>query len=265
MPRKTGRTSHKSKSRPQKGQTMDRGAAPSRSDYWLYGRHAVLAALSNANRSHKRLLLTTEAAKWLSEALPKQIDVPYEAAERGQLDELSHGAPHQGAALLVAPLVQPQLEDVLSHCPEGPAHVVLLDQVTDPQNIGAIIRSAAAFGAKAVIAPDRNAPEETAAMVKSSGATFETMPLVRVVNLARAMDQLKEAGFWTVGLDGSSDELLHQIDLPDRVALVMGSEGTGLRQRTAESCDFLASIPIKGVESLNVSAAAAIALYEIAK
>ena len=264
MPRKTSRSPNRSKSR-LSGRDAARGAAPSGKDYWLYGRHAVQAALANPNRRRKRLLLTAEAAKWLSHSFPKAADTPYEVADRDQLDDLTGGTTHQGAALLVAPLDQPDLEPLLASLPDGPARVVILDQVTDPQNIGAVMRSARAFGAAGVILPDRHAPEETAAMVKASGATFENLPMVQVVNLARAMDQLKEAGFWTVGLDGAADTYLHQIDLPERVALVMGSEGAGLRQRTAETCDFLAAIPISGAESLNVSAAAAVALYELAR
>ncbi len=180
---------------------------------------------------------------------------------------LPPGAVHQGAALLSEPLTDVALEDVLDRAAEAEKSVVLvLDQVTDPQNVGAILRSAAAFGADAVLVPDRHAPPETGALVKAASGAVEIVPLVRVINLARALEELKKAGFWIAGLDGQAPQTLAAADMTGKVALVLGAEGEGLRRLTRDHCDILVRLPIsERMESLNVSAAAAVALYELAR
>ena len=240
-------------------------------DVWLYGLHAVAAALANPRRKPRRLLVTAEAAETLAEAIaatPHAVEA--ETVGRREIEaELPEDAVHQGAALLTAPLPAAELAAI----PQVPADgappprrrvVVVLDQVSDPHNIGAILRSAAAFGALAVVVPDRGSPEETAALAKAASGALETVPLVRVTNLARALATLKTAGFWCVGLDGGAECTLAEQDLPDALALVLGAEGAGLRRLTLESCDFTARLPIRpAMESLNVSNAAAVALYAL--
>jgi 23S rRNA (guanosine2251-2'-O)-methyltransferase len=227
---------------------------------WLYGLHAVRAALENPDRRLLRLLATEDVAS----ELPGDRIQP-EIVDRGQIDEaLPRGAVHQGVALLADPLPERSVEDVADRAAGlDRAVIVVLDQVTDPRNIGAILRSAAAFGALAVVVTERNAPETTAVLAKSASGAIETVPLVRVTNLSRALQTLAEAGFWSVGLDGDASKDLSQVDLTGRIAFVMGAEGKGLRRLTREQCDHLARIPMPGaMASLNVSNAAAIALYE---
>lgn len=169
---------------------------------------------------------------------------------------------HQGAALLADLLVPPSLQSVLEKT--GP--IVVLDQVTDPRNVGAIMRSASAFGASAVIVQDRNAPEETGALAKAASGALETLPLLRAVNIARTIIALKAANVWCVGLDAGGKSLSGSEFGGRRVAIVLGAEGEGLRRLTRDTCDEVAGLQMKGaMESLNVSAAAAIALYELAR
>jgi 23S rRNA (guanosine2251-2'-O)-methyltransferase len=230
---------------------------------WLYGHHAVAAALANPQRRLRRLLLTVEAEASLNQMLTPPWPVAPERTDRGRIDQLlGRDIAHQGAALLADPLAQPSLASVLER--NGP--IVVLDQVTDPRNVGAIMRSAAAFGAAAVITQDRNAPEETGSLAKAASGTLETMPLLRAVNIARTLIALKAANVWCVGLDASGKPLSGPFFAGRRVALVLGAEGEGMRRLTRETCDEIAGLSIKGaVESLNVSAAAAVALYELTR
>lgn len=248
----------------------DRPARPShgRNQFWLYGLHAVKAALANPRRRRHRLLLTDEAAQALHADISNINDLSPEIEGREAIARVvPPGAVHQGAALLSEPLADVALEDIIDQAAEGEKSVILiLDQVTDPQNVGAILRSAAAFGAAAVVVPDRHAPPETGALVKAASGAVEIVPLVRVVNLARAMEDLKAAGFWCAGLDGSAPQTLAAADMTGKVALVLGAEGEGLRRLTRDHCDILVRLPISDrMESLNVSAAAAVALYELAR
>lgn len=232
-------------------------------DLWLYGVHAVRAALDNPQRRHKRLLVTQAGA----ESLGKTESYTFiEPADRRAIEAvLPPGAVHQGVALLSDPLPEVALDEILAVLPEQ-AILVALDQVTDPQNIGAVLRSAAAFGAAAVILPEHGAPDTTGALAKAASGALELVPLVRVVNLAQSLDQCKAVGCWTVGLAGEADALLSDVDLKGRSVLVLGAEGPGLRRLTREKCDFLVKLPTGGpIAHLNVSNAAAVSLYEWAR
>jgi 23S rRNA (guanosine2251-2'-O)-methyltransferase len=211
--------------------------------------------------------VTEEAEAALDARLPQgwRRRVQPERAERARFATfLPEDAVHQGAALLVHPLDPPPIEEIIAARP-GP--VLLLDQVTDPRNVGAILRSAAAFGAACVIVQDRHAPPESAAMARAASGALETVPLLREVNLSRALLWLQRQGFWTIGLSGDAPRTLAEALPRDRrVALVLGAEDTGLRRLQRETCDELVRLPIAPeMESLNVSAAAAVALYEIAR
>ncbi|HEV3177905.1 MAG TPA: 23S rRNA (guanosine(2251)-2'-O)-methyltransferase RlmB [Stellaceae bacterium] len=243
---------------------------------WIYGRHAVRAALRNPARRLRRLVATpelaAEAQAWLAEAKARSAgELKVETLERGRLEALlPEAAVHQGLALQAEPLPPAFLEDMLAEIPPtaaaGTAVVVVLDQVSDPQNVGAVLRSAAAFGALGLVLPEHGTPPSTSALAKAASGALEQVPLVRVTNLARALDKLKQAGFWCVGLEESAEKLLGDLDLSGRVALVLGAEGEGLRRLTRERCDFLARLPTHdALASLNVSNAAAIALYEVAR
>jgi 23S rRNA (guanosine2251-2'-O)-methyltransferase len=230
---------------------------------WLYGHHAISAALANPARRLRRLLLTDEAEAAISKHLSPPWAISPERVDRARLDLLlGRDVVHQGAALLADPLAPPSLQSVL----EKPGVIVVLDQVTDPRNVGAIMRSAAAFGAAAVITQDRNAPEETGGLAKAASGALETLPLLRAVNIARTIIALKAANVWCIGLDAGGKPLSGSAFADRRVALVLGAEGEGLRRLTKETCDEIAGLAIAGaVESLNVSAAASVALYELTR
>ena len=262
--------------------------ARERGDNWLYGRHAVAAALANPLRSWRRLailagqeseaaalVLAARAERRGAKAHPggEAVEVLDRAAFNLLLPE---GAVHQGWALAVDPLDPPDLDDVLRAAPAGPGSspgslpgrsiVVVLDQVSDPHNVGAVLRSAAAFGAAAVIIAEHGAPPVSGVLAKAASGALDCVPLVRAVNLARALDRLKEAGYWCCGLDESAQTPLATLDLGARVVIVLGSEGGGLRRLVRERCDYLARLPtLPALPSLNVSNAAAIALYELVR
>ena len=231
----------------------------------LFGRHAVAAALANPERVLQKLYVTSEAMVGELEITPKILkSLPVAVGTRPDLDRLlaSRGiteAVHQGVALACEPLRELSLEDILEN-ETGP--LVLLDQVTDPHNIGAILRSAAVFGAAALITTDRHAPNESGTLAKAASGALERVPLVRVVNLSRALDAIKKAGYWRLGLAEGGERL--RSFKGEKVALVMGAEGPGLRRLTKEHCDLLVSLPTTGnFTTLNVSNAAAVALYAV--
>ena len=231
------------------------------SNLFLYGHHAVVEALKNPNRQKTCLKATKE------NVLPKELtkNVPVQIVSKDVLNSLvGADAVHQGLVLETKPLPSVALEDIIelaSHTQKS--MVILLDQVTDPHNIGAILRSAAAFNAMAVILPDANAPEETGALAKSACGALEIVPLVRVANLVRAMEKLKQADFWCIGLDGYAKQMINEKPLPAKTAFIMGAEGDGMRRLTAKTCDYTVKLPMSDkMESLNVSNAAAITMYE---
>ena len=220
------------------------------------------AALKNPARQHRKLWATREGIASLDGELPP--DFPVEYADVADLARLvSHDAPHQGLVLECEPLENIHLDEALGGDASRP--IVVLDQVTDPHNVGAILRSAAAFGAAALITQDRHAPPESGSLAKAASGALEFVPWVRVVNLARALEEIAEAGYWRIGLAGESETEFAQALAAGPVALVLGAEGEGLRHNIAAHCDALARLPIgEAMESLNVSNAAAIALYAVA-
>jgi 23S rRNA (guanosine2251-2'-O)-methyltransferase len=224
----------------------------------FWGKHAVAAALDNPNRKVLRAWATREAFAFMQ--FPKDVAVTLaEAADLGRL--VPHDAPHQGIVVEVEPLEEAWLEDVVGDAPER-AVLLVLDQVTDPHNVGAILRSAAAFGAIGIVTQDRHSPSESGVVAKAASGALERIPWVRVVNLARALEEIGEAGFWRIGLTGDAQIEIKDALGPAQVALVVGAEGAGLRPNTRDHCDALARLPIGlAVESLNVSNAAAVALY----
>lgn len=229
---------------------------PNRPRFW--GRHAVAAALDNPNRKVLRAWATRDAAGFMQ--FPDGVAVTLaDVADLGRL--VPHDAPHQGVVIEAEPLEDVWLDDLLTCAPDR-AVLLILDQVTDPHNVGAILRSAAAFGAIGIVTQDRHSPPESGALAKAASGALEVVPWVRTVNLARALGDIAEAGFWRIGLTGDADMELKDALGSQRVALVLGAEGPGLRPNTREHCDALARLPISSaVESLNVSNAAAVALY----
>lgn len=228
----------------------------------LWGRHAVQAALTNPLRSYRKLWATREAVAGLDGELPADFPLEYaQAADLGRL--VARDAPHQGLVLECDTLDDVFLEDVLDGDSDRP--LVILDQVTDPHNVGAILRSAAAFGARAIITQDRHAPPESGVVAKSASGALEIVPWVRVVNLARALEEIAKAGYWRIALAGEGKLTLSDALPVGAVALVVGAEGDGLRHNIIQHCDVVAYLPISdAIDSLNVSNAAAIALYAVA-
>ena len=232
------------------------GGSPNRPRFW--GKHAVAAALDNPERKVIRAWSTQDAAKLMN--FPPEVPVTYaDVADLGRL--VPNDAPHQGVVIEVAPLEDMWLADLLSEADEK-AVLLVLDQVTDPHNVGAIMRSAAAFGAIGIVTQDRHSPIEGGVLAKAASGALERVPWARVVNLSRALEEIAEAGFWRIGLAGDAPGDLKDALGPERVALVLGAEGPGMRQNVRDHCDAVARLPISAaVESLNVSNAAAIALY----
>ncbi len=244
------------------------------SSYWIWGRHAVLAALGNKNRQIRRLLVSEEAMRRDAETITALLSVRARAPEpesagRGEIEEaLNHpAAVHQGYALETRPLAQPSLEEIAkAHIGQGAERrlLICLDQASDPANIGAVLRSAAAFGAAAVVTTQRHAPGETGAMAKTASGAMECVPYIQVPNLAQALESLKKQDYWCLGLASEAELPISGTEPPERTALVMGAEGQGLRRLTRERCDMLLSLPTPGpLKELNLSVATAVALYEL--
>jgi len=238
----------------------------------LYGAHAVAAAWLNPERICRHLYGSAAALEGFAATLaragslqlrrPQPIVADREAIER----LLPPGAVHQGLALDAEALPEVDLEDVLIGAGEGPAILVLLDQVTDPHNVGAVLRSAAAFGARGLIVQSRHAPEITGVLAKAASGALEVVPVLRETNLARAITRLREAGFVALGLAEGGGTTLADAPFAERTVLALGAEGEGLRRLVAENCNLLVSLPTQApIASLNVSNAAAVALYELAR
>lgn len=248
-----------------KERAMRKGHRPSkpsdgRPRFW--GRHAVSAALANPERTVRKIWGTREAIGTLD--IPKDLTVIF--AEVTDLGRMVPGdAPHQGLVAEVDPLEDIWLGDLIAQGADDLRPLIVLDQVTDPHNVGAILRSAAAFNALGIVTQDRHSPLESGTVARAASGALEIVPWVRVVNLARALDEIGDANFWRIGLTGDTPNTLEESMGTHRVALVLGAEGEGMRQNTSAHCDTLARLPIStNIESLNVSNAAAIALYAAA-
>ena len=232
--------------------------------FWLYGLHAARAALANPRRKVRKAVLSERAQAELAPALANAKVTNVSQASPDNISRLlPPGAVHQGVALVCEPLAELDLVDALSGAP-GPRLVVVLDQITDPHNEGAILRSAAAFGVAAVIVQDRHAPPESGALAKAASGGLDLIPRIAVVNIARALEELGRLGFYRIALAADGDASLREAAPKGDIAIVLGAEGSGLRRLVRERCDASAFIPMGGtMESLNVSNAAAIAFYEL--
>jgi 23S rRNA (guanosine2251-2'-O)-methyltransferase len=235
----------------------DRGGGSSDGPVILYGWHTVTAALANPQRQIRKLTLTENAARRLAD---ENIATPVtpEIVRPALIDQrLGPDAVHQGLLAEADPLPSPDIEEL----PED-GIVLVLDQITDPHNVGAILRSAAAFAVKAIVTTARHSPEATGVLAKSASGALELVPLVTVQNLSRALTEMNDRGFQTVGLDSAGSENLAAVELRQPLALVLGAEGKGLRQLTRETCSTVARLDMPGeIKSLNVSNAAVLALY----
>jgi 23S rRNA (guanosine2251-2'-O)-methyltransferase len=230
---------------------------------WLYGIHAARAALANRNRRIQRAVLTEHAAAEIGAGLLGRV-----RHEIAGADSVARLLPpesvHQGVALLCEKLPKRELGEVLSTPAPRRRIVLVLDQISDPHNVGAILRSAAAFAVAAVVVQDRNAPAESGVLAKAASGALDIVPYVEVVNVSRALEELGKLGFWRIALAGDGEASLGEAASEGDIAIVLGSEGSGIRRLVRERCDTAAFIPMESaMESLNVSNAAAIALYEL--
>lgn len=255
---------HQQKSHHQSSSARTNQFRPKHADsVFLYGRNSVKAALANPERDCVRLFASDRALEALDSNDIDRVAVLSMSSPEMFSGFIPVDAPHQGLILETRPLPGCALED-LKPIEDKKNIILMLDQVTDPQNVGACLRSATAFGARAVITQDRNSPAESGALARASAGGLEMTPWVRVANLAQTLESLREMGYWHVGLDGNTKQNLKQISLGENIVIVMGSEGKGLRPLVQKNCDIIAKIPMSGaMESLNVSNAAAIALYEL--
>lgn len=253
--------------KPQGANPQAQRAAPRRHQsergLWLYGLHTVRAALENSERELHRAVITTRVAEEIGRELLGRVRTEVVDIDTiGKL--LPPGSVHQGAALLCEPLPARDIHEAIGEKTDKRRIVLVLDQISDPHNTGAILRSAVAFGVSAVIVQDRHAPPQTGVLAKSASGALDIVPYVEVVNIARALEQLGELGFWRIALAGDGETVLTEATTQGDIALVLGSEGSGVRRLVRERCDTTAFIPItNAMESLNVSNAAAIALYEL--
>ncbi len=232
-------------------------------ELWLFGEHAVVAAIRNQRRTCHQLLASEDGMPRIRDAAAKRglRITPMPNADIAR--RLPSAAAHQGVAMHVAPLPPLQLERVIAIQPEN-SLLLALDQVTDPRNFGAILRSAVALGVGAVIVPERRSAELNGTAAKAASGAVDMVPIVEVVNLSRALQRLKEARFWITGLDAAGSTSIDEAAPAPRRVLVIGSEGDGMRRLTTETCDETLSIPIdRRIDSLNVSVAASLALYAL--
>ena len=241
------------------GGRRDKSSAPVQ--HFLYGLHSVRAALKNPQRTKHILFTTPNALTRLKEddtELPGQVSV--EILSPRELDKKAGpGAVHQGVVLKVSPL--PRLDMAAL---DAFKLIIVLDQITDPHNVGAILRTACAFGANAVLTTARHAPQETGVMAKSASGALDLIPIIEVNNLGEALKSLKKQAVWCIGLDSEADISLNQMNIDQNIALILGAEGKGLRHKTRQLCDQMVRLDMPGaIKSLNVSNAAAVAMYAL--
>ena len=240
-----------------------------KSKIWIYGKHACIAALQNVNRKCHELLVTENFIKHnnemykISELCKKKNIYPKQVTLNSINSVLPHNSNHQGIALKASTINSTNIQDILNTHTEN-STIILLDQVTDIHNVGAIIRSAVCFNVDAIILPYHNSPSENCGMSKTSSGAIDMIPVVHVVNIVNTMKLLKKAGYWCYGFDAQEGEFLHKTKLDNKRLIIFGSEDKGMRKLTKEKCDFLLKIAMSGkIDSLNVSNAAAVALYSI--
>jgi 23S rRNA (guanosine2251-2'-O)-methyltransferase len=233
------------------------------SGLWLYGLHATRSALSNPKRFVRRALLTVRAAEEIGPKLLARVR--HEVTDMHGISRiLPDGAVHQGIAILCEPLPRVELDAVLEQSPGGKRIVLVLDQITDPHNAGAILRTAAAFGVSAIVVQDRHSPPESGVLAKAASGALDLVPIVHVVNIARTLEDFGRRRYWRVALTADGEGALKDVGHSGDIVLVLGSEGAGVRRLVRERCDVSAYLPIEpAIESLNVSNAAAVALYEL--
>lgn len=229
-------------------------------NYYIYGKHPVAAALANNRRSVHRVICLDKKEKEYQKLLTNHSSRLVDAKTMRQI--LGDSAVHQGIAAQVSPLPDMHFRELDLN--EGKDRIAILDQISDPQNFGAIIRSAAAFGITKIIAPADGSPEENGTIAKAAAGCLELVDIARVTNLAAAMSYLKDKGFWIAGLDAGGKDTIAEMAKIDKLVIVVGSEGKGMRRLTKENCDYIVSIPIaKNVESLNAATAASIVLHGV--
>ncbi len=261
---KNNKWNKKPNSRGGEGRRFEKPSSPD--SYWLYGKHPVIMALQNPSRKIRKVLCTKNSHDFLIEKISKEKlnNLKIEIMDPDKIDRIigsRDAVTHQGLAAEVEPLEQIELEALVDH-----KLLVATDKITDPHNLGAIMRSCAAFGAGAIITQDRNSPPENATIAKISAGSIEVIPYLRVNSLWQALDFLKEYDFKVIGLDGEATKFINEIANKEKVILVIGSEGKGLSESIVERCDEIVKIDIAGsIESLNASVAAAVALYEVAR
>ncbi len=223
---------------------------------WIYGKHAVRAAVLNKNRQIFKVIVLPQNRDFLAD-----LSIKTEIVDKNYFSSLfGKDSIHQGCAAQVRPLDEIFLEDLS----DDDRPIVFLDQVTDPQNIGSILRASAVFGAKAVVLPEINSPEVTAVIAKVASGALESIPLIKVKNLVQSIKILKKEGYWCLGLDERGDKTIGEMDLSGKFVLIIGSEGQGMRRLTRENCDFLVQLPSIGdFSTLNAAQAATVSLYEI--
>lgn len=246
--------------------------APSDSDALIVGRNPVVEALERGDRSLEKVLLAKTVQGRFADVVrraARAAGVPVQVVPPQRIDQLARGLAHQGVAAVASPVAYADLDAMLAAIAPDldtvqrtKPVVVALDGIEDPHNFGAILRSAVAAGAAGVVVPERGMAPLSATTIKASAGTADRLPIARVTNLAEALHQMKERGYWVAGLDGSGDETVWTADFDRALVLVVGSEGSGMRPRVRETCDFVVSIPLRGpAESLNASVATGVALF----